>query len=169
MLIHRSGPLPQNLPSRSAISGETPACSDKIRCTCWRVTRRCRATSVTLIPSAGNTVSLRTAPGCVGADWDDLRRVPEPCEIHLLLVTRVGTRDACARPNSVILLVVDPCASVYRFSRSFRPQPHRVAHLLCIVTLQVTIALIEGHSQARKCTSQSHRSQQHRPWRRISG
>src|SRR6266568_9657930 len=40
---------------------------------------------------------------------------------------------------------------------------HRVAHLLCIVTLQVTIALIEGHSQARKCTSQSHRSQQHRP------
>src|SRR6266702_4533578 len=30
------------------------------------------------------------------------------CEIDLLLVTRVGGRDACTRPNSVILLVVDP-------------------------------------------------------------
>ena len=62
MRSHRPGPLPQNLPSRTAISGVTGAVSARILCRCWRVTPSFFAIVITGSPIAGSTSSRNTSP-----------------------------------------------------------------------------------------------------------
>src|SRR6476659_1242821 len=66
ILIHKSGPLPQNLPSRRAISGVTAVVPASTRWRVCRVTPSALATLLTVIPSAGSTSSRNTSPGCAG-------------------------------------------------------------------------------------------------------
>src|ERR1700674_1306607 len=66
MLNHGAAPLPQNLPRRTAISGLMPERPDRMRCRVWRVTRSCRAASLTVTSRVGSTSSRRISPGCAG-------------------------------------------------------------------------------------------------------
>ncbi len=66
MLIHRAGPLPQNLPSRNAMAGVTDAFSFTIRLSISLDIPSFLAAEFTDSPRSGSTSSLRTAPGCVG-------------------------------------------------------------------------------------------------------
>lgn len=67
MRNHNPGPLPQNLPRRTAISGVTARSPARILCRLCRLTDISRAARAIVTFIAGKVISRRMDPGCAGA------------------------------------------------------------------------------------------------------